>query len=93
MKEVTKLNNKLAVKTQEVKNLTEKITKMQEDLKRAENFLKMDKIAKSLKDKETKQTITIRLKKSTIEHLKKENSHYQTLINLILDTYVEAKTY
>lgn len=35
--------------------------------------------------------INIRVKRSTIDFFKKNSKHYQTLINSILDAYVESK--
>lgn len=36
-----------------------------------------------------KKNINIRVKNSTIDFLKKHSKHYQTMINAILDAYVE----
>lgn len=42
-----------------------------------------------LMPEETKK-INIRIKNSTIDFFKKNNKHYQTMINAVLDAYVEA---
>lgn len=52
----------------------------------AEMFKKMT----ILMPDETKN-INIRVKNSTIEFFKKSSKHYQTMINAVLDAYVEAQ--
>jgi uncharacterized protein (DUF4415 family) len=44
----------------------------------------------SIRIPDTTKPITMRVKASTLEFFKHQSKHYQTLINAVLDAYVQA---